>query len=40
MRNIIRIRLITTPGGIGNKAHDLWLKNYSGQCHVASMNPH
>ena len=23
-----RVRLITTPNGIGNKAHDLWVKNY------------
>jgi phage FluMu gp28-like protein len=25
-----KVRLITTPNGIGNKAHDLWIKNYSG----------
>jgi phage FluMu gp28-like protein len=30
-----KVRLITTPNGIGNKAHDLWVKN-SGQCSVAS----
>ncbi len=24
-----KVRLITTPNGIGNKAHDLWVKNYS-----------
>jgi len=23
-----KVRLITTPSGIGNKAHDLWVKNY------------
>jgi phage FluMu gp28-like protein len=23
-----KVRLITTPNGIGNKAHDLWVKNY------------
>lgn len=23
-----KVRLITTPNGIGNKAHDLWAKNY------------
>ncbi|MGA2176152.1 MAG: terminase family protein [Verrucomicrobiota bacterium] len=23
-----KVRLITTPNGIGNKAHDLWIKNY------------
>jgi len=25
-----KVRLITTPNGIGNKAHDLWVKNYKG----------
>jgi len=24
-----KVRLITTPNGIGNKAHDLWVKNYT-----------
>lgn len=23
-----KVRLITTPNGLGNKAHDLWVKNY------------
>ncbi len=23
-----KVRLITTPNGIGNKAHDIWVKNY------------
>ena len=23
-----KVRIITTPNGIGNKAHDLWVKNY------------
>ena len=23
-----KVRLITTPNGIGNKAHDLWVKNF------------
>jgi phage FluMu gp28-like protein len=23
-----KVRLITTPNGIGNKAHDIWMKNY------------
>ncbi len=23
-----KVRLITTPNGLGNKAHDLWIKNY------------
>ncbi len=26
-----KVRLITTPNGIGNKAHDLWVKNYVGE---------
>jgi phage FluMu gp28-like protein len=25
-----KVRLITTPNGIGNKAHDIWVKNYRG----------
>jgi phage FluMu gp28-like protein len=25
-----KVRLITTPNGIGNKAHELWVKNYHG----------
>jgi phage FluMu gp28-like protein len=25
-----KVRLITTPNGIGNKAHDIWAKNYRG----------
>jgi phage FluMu gp28-like protein len=25
-----KVRLITTPNGIGNKAHDIWVKNYTG----------
>jgi phage FluMu gp28-like protein len=24
-----KVRLITTPNGIGNKAHDIWVKNYN-----------
>jgi phage FluMu gp28-like protein len=28
-RGIKKVRLITTPNGIGNKAHDIWVKNYS-----------
>jgi phage FluMu gp28-like protein len=28
LRGLKKIRLITTPNGIGNKAHDLWVKNY------------
>jgi len=35
MRGLKKVRLITTPNGIGNKAHDLWVKN-SDQCLVAS----
>jgi phage FluMu gp28-like protein len=35
MRGIKKVRLITTPNGLGNKAHDIWVKN-SGQCLVAS----
>ena len=26
-----KVRLITTPNGIGNKAHDIWVKNYRGE---------
>jgi len=26
-----KVRLITTPNGIGNKAHDIWVKNYNQQ---------
>jgi hypothetical protein len=26
-----KVRLITTPNGIGNKAHDIWSKNYNPQ---------
>jgi phage FluMu gp28-like protein len=26
-----KVRLITTPNGIGNKAHDIWMKNYGGE---------
>jgi phage FluMu gp28-like protein len=26
-----KVRLITTPNGIGNKAHDLWVKNFTGE---------
>jgi phage FluMu gp28-like protein len=28
-RGIKKVRLITTPNGIGNKAHDIWVKNYT-----------
>src|ERR1700683_2080936 len=28
-----KVRLITTPNGIGNKAHDIWAKNYKPQIH-------
>jgi len=28
MRGLKKVRLITTPNGIGNKAHDLWVKNH------------
>jgi phage FluMu gp28-like protein len=28
MRGIKKVRLITTPNGIGNKAHDIWVRNY------------
>jgi len=28
LRGLKKIRLVTTPNGIGNKAHDLWAKNY------------
>jgi phage FluMu gp28-like protein len=27
-RGLKKVRLITTPNGIGNKAHDIWIKNY------------
>ena len=27
-RGLKKVRLITTPNGIGNLAHDLWIKNY------------
>jgi len=33
-----KMRIITTPNGIGNKAHDIWIEN-SGQCSVASGQP-
>jgi phage FluMu gp28-like protein len=38
MRGIKKVRLITTPNGIGNKAHDIWVKNYRGsaECRVQS----
>ena len=26
-----KVRIITTPNGIGNKAHDIWRKNYHGK---------
>jgi len=26
-----KVRLITTPNGIGNKAHEIWTKNYKGK---------
>jgi phage FluMu gp28-like protein len=26
-----KVRLITTPNGIGNKAHDIWVKNWKGE---------
>jgi phage FluMu gp28-like protein len=26
-----KVRLITTPNGIGNKAHEIWAKNYQGR---------
>ena len=29
LRGIKKVRLITTPNGIGNKAHDLWARNYN-----------
>jgi phage FluMu gp28-like protein len=37
-RGIKKVRLITTPNGIGNKAHDLWVKNHkaSAECIVHS----
>jgi phage FluMu gp28-like protein len=25
-----KVRLITTPNGVGNKAHDIWVKNFTG----------
>jgi phage FluMu gp28-like protein len=28
MRGLKKVRLITTPNGLGNKAHDIWVKNY------------
>jgi phage FluMu gp28-like protein len=28
-----KVRIITTPNGIGNKAHDLWVKNYQSVPH-------
>jgi len=28
LRGIKKVRLITTPNGIGNKAHDIWVRNY------------
>jgi phage FluMu gp28-like protein len=31
-----KVRLITTPNGITNKAHDIWVKNYRGQKTSAS----
>jgi phage FluMu gp28-like protein len=34
-----KIRLITTPNGIGNKAHDLWVKNYRASGGDPSENP-
>jgi phage FluMu gp28-like protein len=29
MRGLKKVRLITTPNGIGNMAHDLWTRNYN-----------
>ncbi len=26
-----KVRLITTPNGVGNKAHEIWAKNYQGE---------
>ena len=26
-----KVRLITTPNGVGNKAHELWVKNFRGE---------
>jgi phage FluMu gp28-like protein len=34
LRGIKKVRLITTPNGIGNKAHDIWAKNFSGSATV------
>jgi phage FluMu gp28-like protein len=28
LRGVKKVRLITTPNGIGNKAHDIWVRNY------------
>jgi len=28
-RGLKKVRLITTPNGIGNKAHDIWVKNWN-----------
>ncbi len=38
-----KVRLVTTPNGIGNKAHDLWAKNYQvagskWSCHRATIH--
>src|SRR6202451_4818425 len=38
-----KVRIISTPNGIGNKFHDLWIKNYQNpkgkwSCHKVSID--
>jgi phage FluMu gp28-like protein len=32
-----KVRLITTPNGIGNKAHDLWVKNFRNKDSISNL---
>jgi phage FluMu gp28-like protein len=36
---IKKVRLITTPNGIGNLAHDIWVKNFHGSAGVSPLVP-
>ena len=32
-----KVRLITTPNGLGNKAHDLWVRNFRGKNSISNL---
>jgi len=39
INGVKKVRIITTPNGIGNKAHDIWVKNWNGNPHPACGHP-